>query len=509
VSALLQLAGLSKAYAAPVLSDIHLAVNAGEVLALTGENGAGKSTLSKIIAGLVSADAGTMELAGQPYAPTNRSQAEARGVRMVLQELSLIGTLSVAENLQLGQIPARAGFISRQPLAQRARAQLERVGLATLDPEQPVSALGIGQQQLLEIARGLDSTHSGGKLQLLILDEPTAMLSTRETATLFEQIALLTAQGVAIIYISHRLDELVHIADRVVVLRDGQLVYDQSEGRLEPQRIVQAMVGKELTVAQPRAARRKGAEVLRVAGLSLTPWVTNINLTLYAGQIVGVAGLVGSGRTQLLRLIYGADRMENGNIYVGGTTAVARIHSPSAAVAHGIGLLTEDRKAEGLLLSQSLASNLTIADLRAVSLAGWIRRAAETRVFERWSQRLRIRARDGLQRVDELSGGNQQKVVLARWLHRDCRVLLLDEPTRGVDVGARADIYAELDALAEAGKALLVVSSDLRELMMLCDRIAVLSAGRLAGVFLRESWSEEVLLEAAFSAYARSEAHSA
>jgi ribose transport system ATP-binding protein len=201
--------------------------------------------------------------------------------------------------------------------------------------------------------------------------------------------------------------------------------------------------------------------------------------------------------------------METGSIHVGGTTAVARIGSPAAAVAHGIGLLTEDRKSEGLLLGQSLATNLTIADLSAVSLAGWIRRAAETKVFERWSQRLRIRAHGGLQRVDELSGGNQQKVVLARWLHRDCRILLLDEPTRGVDVGARADIYAELDALAAAGKALLVVSSDLRELMMLCDRIAVLSAGRLAGVFARESWSEEALLEAAFSAYARSEARSA
>ena len=502
----LQLSGVSKAFAAPVLTGIDLTVHAGEILALTGENGAGKSTLSKIIAGLLGPDAGEMQLAGEPYAPQTRSAAEARGVRMVLQELSLVSTLSVAENLLLGRLPARAGFVATQRLEQLARAQLERVGLTELDPSQPVSTLGIGQQQLLEIARGLgntDSTDPADAMKVLILDEPSAALSMRETATLFDQIVALKRQGVAIIYISHRLDELKYIADRIVVLRDGQLVCDEPAAQIEIEALVQAMVGKALMQEQPRAVRAKGAEVLRVAGLSLDPWVTNINLALYAGQIVGVAGLVGSGRTQLLRLIYGADRMSTGSVYVGGTSATARIDSPSAAVAQGIGLLTEDRKSECLLLGQSLTHNLTLADLPAVSTLSWIRRKAEAAVFQQWSERLSIRARDGAQLVDELSGGNQQKVLLARWLHRDCRVLLLDEPTRGVDVGARADIYAELDALAAAGKALLIVSSDLRELMMLCDRIAVLSAGRLAGVFTRDAWNEEVLLEAAFSAYTR------
>ena len=494
---LLRVQQLSKAFAGPVLTDIDLEVNAGEVLALTGENGAGKSTLSKIIAGLISADSGRMVLAGRPYAPRTRSQAEACGVRMVLQELSLIGTLSIAENLQLGHIPSVAGFIAGAQLERRVRAQLERVGLASLDPSQPVSTLGIGQQQLLEIARGLSGT-----LRLLILDEPTATLTAPETAQLFQQIATLKSQGVGIIYISHRLDELKRVADRIAVLRDGHLVCDQPAQQLEHHQIVAAMVGRELQSEPTRAPRSIGAELLRCEGLTLEPWVKNVSLALSAGEIVGIAGLVGSGRTQLLRLIFGADRKDAGELYIGGASTPADIGSPAAAVNQGIGLLTEDRKSEGLLLGQSLATNLTVADLSAVSRRGWINPVAETAVAQRWSQRLRIRARDTTQAVDELSGGNQQKVLLARWLHRQCRILLLDEPTRGVDVGARADIYAELDALAAAGKALLLVSSDLRELMMLCDRIAVMSAGLLAGIFERGAWSEQTLLDAAFSAYA-------
>jgi ribose transport system ATP-binding protein len=493
---LLRVSQVSKAYASPVLKSCDLTVAAGEVVALTGENGAGKSTLSKIIAGLVTADSGEMALNGERYAPADRAAAERSGVRMVLQELGLISTLSIAENLQLGAIPSRAGFIQRAELERIARLQLARVGLTEIDPSLPVSELGIGQQQLVEIARGLM-----GEVRLLILDEPTAMLTAREIERLFEQIGKLRTQGVGIIYISHRLDELSRIADRIVVLRDGALVCDQPTRELQHDDIVRAMVGHDPVRDSDQQTRAAGGEMLRIEGMSRAQCVRDVSLRLHAGEIVGIAGLVGSGRTELLRLIFGADEKDAGQVYLNASASPAKIDSPMQAVRHGIGLLTEDRKTQGLLLGQPLASNLTLADLTAVSRRGWVSDSKEKSAAERWTQRLRIRARDRAQHVDELSGGNQQKVLLARWLHRNCKILLLDEPTRGIDVGARADIYSELNVLAAAGKALLVVSSDLRELMELCDRIAVMSAGALVEIFQRSQWSEQTLLAAAFSAY--------
>jgi ribose transport system ATP-binding protein len=495
---LLSVSCLSKAYAAPVLKEVNLSIAAGEVVALTGENGAGKSTLSKIIAGLVTADAGEMQVNGEAYTPSNRAAAERRGIRMVLQELSLIGTLSIAENLQLGSIPSRAGFIRHAEMNRIAREQLGRVGLGDLDPSLPVSELGIGQQQLVEIARGLM-----GEVRLLILDEPTAMLTSREIDQLFAQIVKLKEQGVGIIYISHRLDELSRISDRVVVLRDGAMVMDRSTVDAQHDDVVRAMIGHDPQRDENRARRVAGTELLRVEGLTRGHPVRNVSLRLHAGEIVGLAGLVGSGRTELLRLIFGADQKDAGEIYLDAAVSPTRIRSPMQAVAHGIGLLTEDRKAQGLLLTQSILTNLTLANLPAVSRHGWIQAAKQNSAANQWTQSLRIRARDSDQIVGELSGGNQQKVLLARWLHRDCRVLLLDEPTRGIDIGAREDIYRELDKLAASGKALLMVSSDLRELTMLCDRIGVMSDGELVQTFERGAWTEQALLEAAFSAYTK------
>ncbi|MDY0747962.1 sugar ABC transporter ATP-binding protein [Paucibacter sp. R3-3] len=492
----LTLQGIGKDYAATVLDGVDLQLQPGQVLALTGENGAGKSTLSKIICGLVSPTRGQMQLAGQPFAPRSRREAEAQGVRMVMQELGLVPTLTVAENLLLGRLPNRAGWVQRDRLRALAEQQLARIGLTDIDPDLPVSRLGIGHQQMVEIARNLqDDT------RVLILDEPTAMLTARESERLFEQVAQLAAAGVALIYVSHRLEELRRICDRVAVLRDGRLVDDRPMAGVTEPELVQRMIGRALDDGQERERRPAGPVKLRVRNLSRAQVVRDVSLDLHAGEVLGIAGLVGSGRTELLRLIYGADRADKGSVELLDKEGQAqpRWTDPITAVRRGIGLVSEDRKSEGLLLPQSIRVNTTLSDLGAVARGGWLQPALERERVRGLVQKLRVRCSSEEQPVAALSGGNQQKVVFARWLHRNCEVLLLDEPTRGVDVGARADLYAELDRMAAEGRALLVVSSDLRELTALCDRIGVMSGGRLVRIFERGDWTEQSLLEAAFS----------
>lgn len=528
-SPLLSIDAVGKDYTATVLDNVTLALNAGEVLALTGENGAGKSTLSKIICGLESATRGGMRLAGQTYAPGSRRDAEQHGVRMVMQELGLIPTLTVAENLLMGRLPHRAGWLRRDALHAAASKQLAKIGLTHIDPATPVSALGIGQQQMVEIARNLhDDT------RILVLDEPTAMLTPRETNYLFDQIAHLTARGVAIIYVSHRLEELRRIADRAAVLRDGRLVDVLPMAGLSEDALVQRMVGRSVNDLEHRPRRTAGPVVMSVQGIGRSTVVQDVSLELRAGEVFGIAGLVGSGRTELLRLLFGADRADRGSITLhtgseqnipvapaekaqAATNSIAKsstnaprtntlvrtlargFANPLQAIAAGIGLVTEDRKSQGLLLAQPIRINATLSDLGAISRGGWLQRGLENEKVQGFIQTLRIRCRGGEQPVGQLSGGNQQKVVFARWLHRPCKVLLLDEPTRGVDVGARAEIYGELDRMAEQGRALLMVSSDLRELMAMADRIGVMSGGRMVAVFERGEWTEQSLLAAAFS----------
>lgn len=495
---LLRVSAVSKHYACPVLREIDLDVRAGEVLALTGENGAGKSTLSKILCGLEKATTGSMTLGGIEYAPSSRSAAEALGVRMVLQELSMVPTLTVAENLFLGALPRRLGFVDRAALHRQARDALARVGL-NLDPATPVHTLGIGHRQMIEIARAL-----AGACRVLILDEPTAMLSAHESATLFERIDALRREGVAIVYISHRLDELARVADRIVVLRDGKLITDAPAASVTQDALIQAMVGRDVPATSDanRAARRprpgNGAPALRVNGLTRAPAVRDVSFDVAPGEIFGIAGLVGAGRTELLRLIFGADRADAGTIEVGSPPTPVRIHSPRDAVRHGISLLTEDRKDEGLLLPLPITANIALGNMPAVTQRGRLQPVRERALAQRHIQALRIRCAGADQPVGELSGGNQQKVAIARWLERDTPVMLFDEPTRGVDVGAKFDIYALLEALAMRGKALVVVSSDLRELMQLCDRIGVMRGGRLTHIFQRGQWSQDALLAAAF-----------
>jgi len=487
---------LGKSYITPVLSEVGLELREGEVLALAGENGAGKSTLTKIIAGLVRPTEGEMHLRGARFHPASRQDAERHGVRMVLQELGLIPTLSVAENLMLDHMPNLGGFIRRERMNELASRQMAVIGLEHIDPRTPVGQLGLGHQQMVEIARNLV-----GDCQLLILDEPTAMLTSREIDHLFSQIAGLKRRGVGIIYISHRLDELQQVADRVMVLRDGRHIGTRPIAEAAQNDIVRMMVGHDVGEAPALTGRVPGAVVLETRGLTRGKAVQGVSLQLRSGEILGLAGLVGAGRTELLRLIYGADRRDSGTIHLDGSAAPARIASPMSAVRQGIGLVTEDRKTQGLLLPLSIRINATLANIRAVSRRGWLRPAEERAQVGRLHALVGVRSHSVEQPAGELSGGNQQKVVFTRWLHRDCRVLLLDEPTRGVDIGARSDIYAQMERLAKAGKGMLMVSSDLRELMDICDRIAVMSAGRLVKVFERGEWTQQALLEAAFSGY--------
>ncbi len=501
----LSITAVGKTYVTPVLQDVSLNLHPGEVLALTGENGAGKSTLAKIICGLESASQGTMTLAGQAFTPSSRRNAESLGVRMVMQELSLIPTLTVAENLLLVDMPNRGrwqgNWIDRERLHALAAQQLAKVGIQSINPDMLVSELGIGQQQMVEIARNLqDDT------RVLILDEPTAMLTPSETHHLFEQITRLTAQGVAIIYVSHRLEELKAIAHTLAVLRDGKLIKVCPVNSVTEDDIIQLMVGHSVSQDLDRPRRPRGHLLLSAKAIGRGKLVKDISLDLYAGEVLGLAGLVGSGRTEVVRLLFGADQAEHGEITVFNNAPgqpvrakVKKWSSPLAAIAAGVGLITEDRKSQGLLLTQPIRINTTLSDVRSVSKAGWLQRARESKVVQALIARLSVRCNSMEQPVGTLSGGNQQKVIVSRWLHRNCDVLLLDEPTRGVDVGARADIYAELEQMAQSGKALLMVSSDLRELMQMADRIGVMSNGKLINVFERGQWSEKSLLAAAFN----------
>lgn len=498
----LEIHGIGKTYSEPVLTDVTLKLFAGKVLALTGENGAGKSTLSKIIGGLTSASTGQMFYQGQPYAPANRKEAERLGVRMVMQELNLLPTLSVAENIFLEQLPHRLGWINRKKLAEMARPVMAMVGLQAIDPHSLVGELGLGHQQMIEIARNLI-----GDSRILILDEPTAMLTSREVELLFQQIALFKARGVALIYISHRLDELARVADDIAVLRDGHLVCVDDIKRYSSDQLVSLMVGRDLESTFDVSSRRAGAPIMKVENFSRGKVLKDISFTLHRGEVLGVSGLVGSGRTELLRAIFGADAIDSGVLSVGDPLKPVSVHSPAEAIRHGIALVTEDRKGEGLLLPHSVAANISLGNSDKISRLSVVNALHESTLAYKHIDGLAVRASNAAQSVESLSGGNQQKVLIGRWLERDCDVFLFDEPTRGIDVGAKQDIYLLLNALTQKGKGIVVVSSDLRELMLVCDRIAVLSDGKLAGTFTRDNWTQDKILAAAFSGYQHTEQH--
>ncbi|HET6568863.1 MAG TPA: sugar ABC transporter ATP-binding protein [Rhodothermales bacterium] len=494
---LLRARGIRKRYAAPVLTDLDLDLHAGEVHALVGANGAGKSTLCRIICGLVQPDGGELELAGAPYHPRSRNAAEREGVQMVMQELNLIPTLTVAENLFLNRLPHRLGFVRRSELYAQARRALEAVGLGALDPGLPVERLGVGQQQLVEIAASLARS-----CRVLILDEPTAALTESEAELLFAHIERLKRRGVGILYISHRMEEVRRIADTITVLRDGRIVVTDAPAALSPDEIVRQMAGRDVEEQAEQASYRQRGKALRVAGLRRGPLVRDVSFDVTRGEILGFAGLIGSGRTETMRAIFGADRPEAGEIYVADSNEPVDIGQPRDAVRAGIGLVPEDRKQQGLLLPLSVRENITLGKLGAFrGKLGWIDARQERAWSEVERENLDVQCASLDQPVIELSGGNQQKVVIGRWLLRDCEVLLFDEPTRGIDVAAKQSVYRLIRELAGEGKGIVVVSSELPELMLLCDRIAVMSAGKLVTTFERGAWTQEAILEAALREY--------
>jgi len=497
----LELRGIRKRYAAPVLQGLTLAFAPGEVHALVGENGAGKSTLARIVSGLAAADAGVMLLDGLPYAPGGRRDAVRRGVRIVVQELSVLPTLSVAENIFLTGIPHRFGFVRRARLREGAARIMASLGLDDIDPDRPVSTLGIGRRQLVEIAAALADGPQAPPCRLLILDEPTAALTRAETERLFAHVRRLRAAGVTILYISHRLEELPAIADRVTVLRDGGVVATGRADAHSAEDLVRLMAGRELRRERPgRAPDAPAQTALRVTGLHAPPAVQDVSFELRRGEILGLAGLMGAGRTETVRAIFGADPRQRGEIHLGTSAVPAVIRSPADAVRQGLALVTEDRKGEGLLLPRPVRENVAIAAFRKFGARrGITSLPEERRAAAEWIARLGVRCAGPDQPVSELSGGNQQKVLLARAIATDPRVLIVDEPTRGIDAGARPEIYRLLWELAGRGTAVLTVSSDLDELLLLCDRIAVLSLGVLCATFERPDFDRERILAAALS----------
>ncbi|MDE3176547.1 MAG: sugar ABC transporter ATP-binding protein [Pseudomonadota bacterium] len=477
----LSLRGIGKRYGpVTVLSDVDLDVRPGEVLALLGENGAGKSTIASIISGLVKPSAGAMTWRGEPHQPQAPADALSAGIGLIHQEMRLLLDLSIAENVFVGRLPMRGGRVDRKSMNERAAAQLHRLGL-DVAPTTLVRHLRVAAQQQVEIAKAL-TLHA----RLLILDEPTAALGAEETERLFEQIGQLKSEGVSFIYISHRLEEIARIADRVAVLRDGRLVATHDTAQLPVNVLVEQMVGRPLdrmfpTIAAPPAA----APLIEVENLtSAAGAFADISFSVRPGEVFGVAGIVGAGRTELMRAIAGADPIAAGKVKINGEAI--RLDGPGGPLAHGVVLVPEDRKAQGLILPQTIAENLALGNYQRAAPSGWITRG-RTQAFARQAIARFLIKGAAEQRVNQLSGGNQQKVVIAKSILREPRVVILDEPTRGIDVGARAAIYEIVAGLARQGMAVIVVSSDLDEVLGLAHRVMVLSRGRNRGILDREA----------------------
>ena len=491
----LRVAGIAKRYGATVALDgVDLAVNAGEVHALIGENGAGKSTLMGVLAGAVRPDAGEMSLRGARYEPGTPLDARKNGVALIHQELSLCPHLTVAENVLLGVEVSARGWINRTAMRDRARALLDEMPHPEIRPDRKLAELSLPARQIVEICRALASD-----AQVVLMDEPTSSLQGADVERLFALVQRLTARGIAIIYISHFLEEVRQIADRYTVLRDGVSVSAGSIGDATNEQLISSMVGRSASGLFPARARQTNGEVvLRVRDVSAPPKLKSASFDLRKGEILGIAGLLGSGRTELVRALYALERPASGTIERAGRSTSATDGSTRQRVRDGFGYVSEDRKGEGLALPLSITDNLCATrPALAVPSLGVLDLAAEKSHARRWISELRIRARSPSLQVRALSGGNQQKVAIGRLLNQDAEILLLDEPTRGIDIGSKSDVYEIIAQRAAAGCAVLVVSSYLPELFGICDRLAVMCRGRLSAAKPMSEWTPESVLAAA------------
>lgn len=482
--------GVRRSFGATLaLRGVDLAVAPGEVMALVGENGAGKSTLMKILSGAISPDGGEMLLDGALFDPRNPLHARSSGVAMIYQELALAPHLSIMENILLGIEPCLGPFLKWGAMKQRATAALEEVGLGYLRPETEVRRISIAQQQLVEIARAVAL-----ECRVLVLDEPTSSLTAKDIEKLFALIRKLKARGISVIYISHFLEEVKAISDRFTVLRDGETVGGGVTKDSTPESIIAMMVGRKVKDLYPRSERTPGDVILEITALAGVGKPSKATFKLHRGEVLGISGLVGAGRTELMRAIFGLNKVVRGDIRIGTFSGFA---GPQERWGQRVGMVSEDRKTEGLALGLSIADNLTLARLKGLGPWGLVLPSQQYKACEPWIAKIPVKCQSPAQAINGLSGGNQQKVALARLLHADVDVLLLDEPTRGIDVGSKAQIYQLIDELASRGKAVLMISSYIPELLGVCDRLAVMSRGQLSETRDRSDWDEHQLMAAA------------
>src|SRR5215216_6380192 len=492
----LKLSKIHKSFGPTIALDgVDLELRRGEVHALIGENGAGKSTLMNVVAGSLRPDAGTMEINGQVYSPSNPLDARTHGIALIHQELSLCPHLTVAENVQMGLEPSRFGWLDREKLFARTNEVLRTFHHADIRPGKRVGDLSVAARQIVEICRAIAADG-----RILLMDEPTSSLQRDDVEHLFTLIRKLSREGISVVYISHFLEEVRQISDRLTVLRDGRSVATGEISSTTDDELIAKMVGRAQQNLFPVRSSTPGETILDVQNLASPPLLKNASFKLRRGEILGIAGLMGSGRTPLLRTIFGLERQESGTIKVNKKSLRPGSSTPAMRLIEGLGYLSEDRKGDGLTLNQSIADNVTVTRFNSCSRWGWLDLGAQRKQTEKLVSALKIRTQGVQQDVGSLSGGNQQKVIVARLLHQDADVLLLDEPTRGIDIGSKAQVYETIAALAAQNKAVLMVSSYLPELFGMCDRLAVMSRGRLSEVKPIDQWTPESVLQAAIAA---------